>query len=132
MEILAPSSKKENVVFDYTLFLSASCKHRLTFLDAIKACIPAFEISWRSSLPSCGLSVSEKLQMQALKVLSTNVSDANNLVRLLRLARSEHIDEIVISLPYSLDEEQLQLIEEISGCHIGFIEDNSEQLRVSI
>ncbi|EAS45012.1 hypothetical protein C9J48_20685 [Photobacterium profundum] len=131
MEILAASSKKENVVFDYTLFLSASCKHRFTFLDAIKACIPAFEISWRSSLPS-GLSVSEQLQMQALKVLSTNVSDASNLVRLLRLARSEHIDEIVISLPYSLDEEQLLLIEEKSGCHIGFIEDNNEQLRVSI
>jgi len=131
METSVEASKKENVVFDYTSFLSASCKHKLTFIDALKALLPALEISWTSSLP-IGLTESEKLQMQALKVLSTNISDANNMIRLLRLARSEHIGNLLITLPYSLDEEQLALIEEKSDCRISFVAENGEALNVCI
>lgn len=131
METSVEASKKENVVFDYTSFLSASCKHQLTFIDALKALLPALEISRTSSLPM-GLTESEKLQIQALKVLSTNISDANNMIRLLRLARSEHIDKLVITLPYSLDEEQLILIEKKSDCKIRFVENNGEVLDVCI
>ena len=105
METSVEISKNSNVVFDYTSFLSASCKHRMTFSDALKALIPAFEISWTSSLPK-ELTESEKLQMQALKVLSTNTSDSNNLIRLLRLARAEQIDELLITLVFLMMQQQ--------------------------
>lgn len=129
METSVEISKNSNVVFDYTSFLSASCKHRLTFIDALKALIPAFEISWTSSL-SNELTESEKLQMQALKVLSTSISDSNNLIRLLRLARTEHINELLITLPYALENEQLDQIESRAGCRITMAADNGEELRV--
>ncbi|ELR67878.1 hypothetical protein C942_00186 [Photobacterium marinum] len=129
METSVDSTNNSNVVFDYTSFLSASCHHRWTFLDALKALLPAFEVSWTSSLPA-GLSESEKLQMQALKVLSTNVSDSSNLIRLLRLARAESIPELVITLPYSLDDEQLEQIEEKAECRITLAEESGEILRV--
>ncbi|WP_299015081.1 hypothetical protein [uncultured Photobacterium sp.] len=129
METSVDISNNSNVVFDYTSFLSASCKHRMTFFDALKALIPAFEVSWTSSLPS-GLTESEKLQMQALKVLSTNVSDSSNLIRLLRLARAEKILELVIALPYALDEDQLDQIEQKAGCRITIAADNGETLNV--
>ncbi|GAB3531538.1 hypothetical protein BIT28_12265 [Photobacterium proteolyticum] len=129
METSVEISKNSNVVFDYTSFLSASCKHRMTFSDALKALIPAFEISWTSSLPK-ELTESEKLQMQALKVLSTNTSDSNNLIRLLRLARAEQIDELLITLPYALESEQLDQIESRASCRITMASDNGEELRV--
>ncbi|MCW8331290.1 hypothetical protein MD588_21075 [Photobacterium sp. SDRW27] len=129
METSVGISNNSNVVFDYTSFLSASCNHRLTFIDALQALIPAFEISWTSSMPN-GLTESEKLQMQALKVLSTSISDSNNLIRLLRLARAEHIEELVISLPYALDSDQLDQIENKAGCRITIATDNGEELRV--
>ncbi len=129
METSVEISKSSNVVFDYTSFLSASCKHRLTFIDALKTLVPAFEISWTSSLPN-ELTESEKLQLQALKVLSTNISDSNNLIRLLRLARSEQINELLITLPYALESEQLDLIESKAGCRITMVADSGEELRV--
>lgn len=129
METSVGISKNDNVVFDYTSFLSASCKHRLTFVEALQTLIPAFEVLWTSSMPS-GLTESEKLQMQALKVLSTSISDSNNLIRLLRLARAEHISELVITLPYALDCEQLEQIERKADCRITIASDNDEELIV--
>lgn len=129
METSVGISKNDNVVFDYTSFLSASCNHRLTFLEALQALIPAFEVLWTSSMPK-GLTESEKLQKQALKVLSTSISDSNNLIRLLRLARAEHIHELVITLPYALDNEQLDHIELKADCRITFVSDSGEELRV--
>lgn len=129
METAVEFSNKSNVVFDYTTFLSASCKHKVTLVDALKALIPAFEITRWSSMPN-GLTDSEKLQTQALKVLSTSVSDTNNLIRLLRLARFEHIDELTIQLPYALDDSQLEEIEAKATCKIIILDDLAEKLRV--
>ncbi|MGF1736855.1 hypothetical protein [Photobacterium satsumensis] len=128
METSVEFSNPDNVVFDYTTFLSASCKQRVTFVDALKALIPAFEITWTSSMPN-GMTDSEKLQMQALKVLSTNISDTNNLIRLLRLARAEHIDELMIKLPYALEELQLVEIESKTTCKMIKLDDEGEVLR---
>ncbi len=122
----------EKVVFDYTSFLSASCQqHHLTFMDALKSMIPAFEVSWKSSAPS-GLSDSEKLQLHALKVLSTSVSDANNVIRLLRLARTEGIMCLQITMPYALDYDQLEMITDKTDCDITFEDDNGEVLGICI
>ncbi|MGF1724998.1 hypothetical protein [Photobacterium nomapromontoriensis] len=128
METAVEFSNESNVVFDYTTFLSASCKHKVTVMDALKALIPTFEIARTSSMPQ-GLTDSEKLQMQALKVLSTNISDTNNLIRLLRLARVEHIDELTIQLPYALDASQLAEIEAKAICKIIILDDLAEELR---
>ncbi|MBC7001652.1 hypothetical protein BIZ37_03690 [Photobacterium sp. BZF1] len=128
METSVEFSNPDNVVFDYTTFLSASCKQRVTLVDALKALIPAFEITWTSSMPH-GMTDSEKLQLQALKVLSTNISDTNNLIRLLRLARAEHIDELMIKLPYALEEFQLVEIESKAACKMIKLDDEGEVLR---
>ncbi|PSW18249.1 hypothetical protein C9I98_17905 [Photobacterium sanctipauli] len=131
METSVEFSEDRSVVFDYTTFLSASCKQKVTFVDALKALIPAFEVSWTSSMPN-GMTESEKLQMQALRVLSTNISDVNNIIRLLRLARAEHIDELVIQLPYALEDDQLVQIETRAMCKVIILDDHEEMLRVHI
>ncbi|UTV26505.1 hypothetical protein [Photobacterium atrarenae] len=124
-------SKDSGVVFNYTLFLSASCQYRLTFIDALKALIPSLTVSWTSALPE-GMSESEKLQTQALKVLSTSTSDTNNLIRLIRLARQERIQELLITLPYALDVEQLDYIEEKAECKIILAAESGEVLRAML
>ncbi|MGF1684723.1 hypothetical protein L4D09_28275 [Photobacterium makurazakiensis] len=129
METTVEFSEDGSVVFDYTTFLSASCKQKVTFADALKALVPSFEISWTSSMPN-GMTESEKLQMQALKVLSTNISDENNIIRLLRLARSEYIDELVIQLPYALEDNQLVQIESRAVCKVIILDENEEMLRI--
>lgn len=129
METFVEFSNNSNVVFNYTSFLSASCKQQLTLVDALKALIPLFEVTRTSAIHDSGLSASEKLQQQALKVLSTNISDTNNLIRLLRLARAGHIDEIMIQLPYSLDESQLVEIEVKAACKIIMLDEEGEVLR---
>ncbi|KLV07316.1 hypothetical protein ABT56_06685 [Photobacterium aquae] len=131
METSVELLNDESVVFNYTTFLSASCKKRVTLVDALKTLIPAFEISWSSSMPN-GMSGSEKLQLQALKVLSTSVSDTNNIIRLLRLARAEHIDELIIRLPYALDEEQLSEIETRACTKIIQLDADGEELRAHL
>ncbi|MGF1689360.1 hypothetical protein L4C36_22315 [Photobacterium japonica] len=129
METFVEFSNNSNVVFNYTSFLSASCKQQLTLVDALKALIPSFEVSRTSAIHDSGLTASEKLQEQALKVLSTNISDTNNLIRLLRLARADHIDELMIQLPYSLDENQLLEIETKAACKIIMLDEDGEVLR---
>lgn len=124
-------SKDSGVVFNYTSFLSASCQYRLTFIDALKALIPSLTVSWTSALPE-GISESEKLQTQALKVLSTSTSDTNNLIRLIRLARQERIQELVITLPYALDSEQLDYIEAKAACKMILATESGEVLRAML
>lgn len=128
METSVDFSSHENVTFNYTTFLSASCKQRMTLFDALKSLVPAFEISWTSTMPS-GMTNSEKLQLQALKVLSTSVSDTNNIIRLLRLARTEHIDELTIQLPYAFEDEQLGEIESKSMCKLILLDEQGEVIR---
>ncbi|OAN18020.1 hypothetical protein A3K86_03620 [Photobacterium jeanii] len=124
--------KNENVVFDYTSFLSASCRQsHLSFTDALRAVLPSFEVLWKSSLPA-GITDEEKLQQQALKVLSTNTSDTNNLIRLLRLARTERIMCLRITMPYALDYEQLEYITDKTDCAITFDDDCGEVLNIRI
>ena len=132
METFVEFSNNSNVVFNYTSFLSASCKQEVTLIDALKALIPSFEVARNSVLPNDGLSASEKLQEQALKVLSTSISDTNNLIRLLRLARADEIDEITIQLPYALDESQLLEIETKAACKIILLDEDGELLRAHI
>ncbi|MEL6115106.1 MULTISPECIES: hypothetical protein [Photobacterium] len=131
MKSSVEAQQAKEIVFDYTSFLSVLCHHRPTLWDAFKVVLPALEFSWGRA-PGSDASKTERLRNQALKVLSTHTSDVNNLVRLLRLARMEQISELDIRLPYSLDQDQLDLITEKAECEIQEIGNNGEQLHIRL
>lgn len=61
-------------------------------------------------------------------MLSSNASDTHNLIRLLYLAKQEGITQLVVHLPYYLEEQQLtELKNRIKGT-IEYFQGNSEQL----
>ncbi|GAB6262382.1 hypothetical protein L4174_008040 [Photobacterium sp. CCB-ST2H9] len=131
MKSSVEAHQAKEIVFDYTSFLSVLCHHRPTLWDAFKVMLPALEFSWGRTTGS-QVSKTERLTNQALKVLSTNTSDVNNLIRLLRLARLEQIFELDVCLPYSLDKEQLALIQEKAECDIREVGNNGEQLHIRL
>ncbi|QUJ68886.1 hypothetical protein KDD30_07340 [Photobacterium sp. GJ3] len=131
MKSSVEAQQAKEIVFDYTSFLSVLCHYRPTLWDAFKVMLPALEFSWGRTYGSYS-SKTERLQSQALKVLSTNTSDVNNLIRLLRLARMEQISELNVCLPYALDETQLALIQEKASCEIQEVGSHGEQLHIRL
>ncbi|MCG7498798.1 transporter [Vibrio sp. Of7-15] len=123
--------ESDNVVFDYTAFLSASCKKQWTFSEAMKSFLPVFGVAWNAAVHS-DLTPHERLWDKALKVLSTQVSDESNLIRLLRLARSEGIYDLEIQLPYALDDSQLTTIMSKSQTDICLDSLEGETLKVHL
>lgn len=123
------TSENERIFFDYTAFLSKSCLLRLSLLDVLKTLIPSFDIMARSNKKDI-LSRSADLEKEALKVLSTNVSDTQNLIRLLRLAKNYNITQLIISLPYSLELPQLSIIEKKMKCTITLTDNDGEELLI--
>ncbi|KAE8178475.1 hypothetical protein [Photobacterium carnosum] len=127
METVVEKVIEKDVIFDYTEFLSKSCQQRLSFMDAIKYLIPSFEVIINTT-ENNHLSCAEQLEAKALKVLSSHASDTNNLILLLYLAKQEGITQLIVYMPYSLDEQQLtELNNRIEGT-IEFIKGNSEHL----
>ncbi|MGD8111035.1 transporter [Vibrio sp. TRT 21S02] len=98
---------KTCVVFDYTSFLGASCSKKWTFLEAMSTFAPIFSLAWKNSIQDLH-SPEERLWEQAMKSLSVSRSDESNLATLLKLAKTEGIDELRVVLPYELDGEQLE------------------------
>ena len=115
------------VIFDYTDFLSKSCQQQLSFMDALKYLVPLFEMTVKSTREK-GFSSTEQLEKKALKVLSSNASDTQNLIRLLHLAKQDGIKQLIVSLPYSLEEHQLNELKKKLKCSIEFVEEDVEQL----
>ncbi|TKI08071.1 hypothetical protein [Martelella alba] len=99
----------EKLCFDYTHYLSASCKKRWSFIDAIYGVMPIFGIVTKR--PSAHTQTrQERFKALALQVLSTQVNDETNIIRLIALARRQGIGRIDIRLPYALENEQLGAI----------------------
>ena len=127
--LLATADQKERLCFDYTHYLSASCKKRWSFLDAIYGVMPIFGIVIKT--PSAGGQThQEQLKALALQVLSTQVNDETNIIRLIGLARQQGIDQFDIQLPYALESHQLSAIEHEFGTPLGLIQ-REDRLSVS-
>ncbi|MCD9471749.1 hypothetical protein [Photobacterium phosphoreum] len=127
MEIVIDNIIDNPIIFDYTSFLSKLCQQRLSLIDAFTYLVPSFEVTIKATEKN-NLSCAEKLEKKALKVLSSNASDTHNLIRLLYLAKQEGITQLVVHLPYYLEEQQLtELKNRIKGT-IEYFQGNSEQL----
>ncbi|MGO4741947.1 hypothetical protein [Serratia quinivorans] len=106
---LAPVARSEKICFDYMDFLSASCKKHWRFVDAIYGVMPFFGMVLKSQV-SASQTRKEQLKALALQVVSTQVSDETNIVRLIDLAQQQGLAVFDIKLPYALDTQQLAAI----------------------
>lgn len=107
---LAPVARSEKICFDYMDFLSASCKKHWRFVDAIYGVMPFFGMVLKSQA-SASQTRKEQLKALALQVVSTQVSDETNIVRLIDLAQQQGLAVFDIKLPYALDKQQLAAIQ---------------------
>lgn len=131
METMLSTSEKEQIIFDYTHFLSLLCNQKWTFIDVVKNIIPSFELNIKTSTYS-QISPAEKLHQQALKVLSSSASDTQNIIRLLLLSRNQDIKSILLLLPFALEEEQLKKIEQKGKCKLEKENGNNERLLITL
>ncbi|MDI9765897.1 hypothetical protein QM327_04910 [Pantoea dispersa] len=106
---LASAGYSDRICFNYSDFLSASCKKRWGFVDAIYGVMPIFGMVTRKSGHSLQAS-DDHLKELALQIISTQVSDEINIARLITLAEQQHISRFDIQLPYPLSAEQLDAI----------------------
>ena len=127
METVIDNIVDNPIIFDYTSFLSKLCQQRLSLIDALTYLVPSFEVTIKA-VEGNPLSCIDKLENKALKLLSSNASDTHNLIRLLYLAKQDGIKQLIVYLPYSLEEQQVtELKNRIKGT-IEFVQGNSEQL----
>ncbi|MEG3113391.1 MULTISPECIES: hypothetical protein [Pantoea] len=108
---LASAIYSDRICFNYSDFLSASCKKRWSFVDAIYGVLPIFGMVTRKSAHSLQ-ATDEHLKELALQIISTQVSDEINIARLITLAEQQHINRFDIQLPYPLSEQQLDSIQQ--------------------
>ncbi|MBK0031085.1 hypothetical protein IBT47_02210 [Erwinia sp. S43] len=106
---LAAVGHNDPVCINYIDFLSASCKKRWSFVDAIYGVIPFFGIITRKTA-AAPRAAPECLKDLALQIISTQVSDEINIVRLITLAQQQQIARFEILLPYPLSESQLTTV----------------------
>ncbi|MGN2672915.1 transporter [Aliivibrio fischeri] len=119
------------IEFDYSSFLVNSSKQKWTFSQALKSIIPTFGTVWNASVHDAR-PLSERLQAEALQVLSSHINDESNIIRLIRLARIEGITNLEIKLPYTLDEEQINYILENTFTDISQSTDDFDLLHVHL
>lgn len=108
---LASVEHSEKICFDYMDFLSASCKKHWRFVDAIYGVMPIFGMVLKSRGAAAAQTRNERLKELALQVVSTQVSDETNIVRLIDLAEKQGLSAFDIQLPYALDAGQLKAIQ---------------------
>lgn len=106
---LASAVHSDPICLNYIDFLSASCKKRWRFVDAIYGVLPIFGMVTKNS-PDLMQPPSERLKALALQIISTQVSDEINIARLITLAEQQRIRLFDILLPYPLSEAQLEAI----------------------
>ncbi|MCL9641548.1 hypothetical protein [Rahnella bonaserana] len=127
---LVPDARSQKASFDYMEYLSASCKKKWSFVDAIYGVMPFFGMVLKSRSKKEN-SRQEALRALALQVVSTQVSDETNIVRLIELAEQQNMYSIDINLPYSLTEEQLTAIK-VECKHLVQLSQNNDHLLVQI
>jgi ABC-type transport system involved in Fe-S cluster assembly fused permease/ATPase subunit len=91
-------------------FLSASCRKHWRFVDAIYGVMPIFGMVLKSRVTT-SQTRKEQLKELALQVVSTQVSDETNIVRLIDLAQQQGLTVFDIQLPYALEAQQLAAIQ---------------------
>ena len=107
---LASAVYSDRICLNYSDFLSASCKKRWSFVDAIYGVMPIFGMVTRKSSARSLQASDEHLKELALQIISTQVSDEINIARLITLAEQQHISRFDIQLPYPLSAQQLEAI----------------------
>ncbi|CAI0714828.1 hypothetical protein V2T44_03800 [Serratia ficaria] len=119
---LASIARSEKICFDYMDFLSASCRKHWRFVDAIYGVMPIFGMVLKSRVTT-SQTRKEQLKELALQVVSTQVSDETNIVRLIDLAQQQGLAVFDIQLPYALDAEQLAAIRKecVEGVEIALV-----------
>ncbi|XBS68192.1 hypothetical protein ABK905_15350 [Acerihabitans sp. KWT182] len=128
--LLGAGVQGEQLCFDYTHFLSASCKKRWTFIDAIYGVMPIFGIVTKT--PSARANNrQEQFKALALQVLSTQVNDETNIIRLIALAERQGILRFDIRLPYALEKAQLAAIQQEFGEHLS-LHQHDERLAIRL
>ncbi len=129
-EHIGVPAQSEKVCFDYTEFLAASCKKRWSFLDAIYGVMPIFGmvVKTQAELEN---TPQERLTALALQVLSTQLSDETNIIRLIKLAEQQGITALDIQLPYPLETAQLGEIKQRFPLSMG-LSQKGECLSVDI
>ena len=113
--------KISTVEFDYTSFLGASCSKKWTFLEALTSVAPVFGEAWKESTKNQNIDPDSRLWEKALSALSSRRSDESNLVALMKIARKENIACLKVVMPYSLESEQIQLIQDKGNVKIVVI-----------
>lgn len=124
---LGADAQTERLCFDYTSYLSASCKKRWSFIDAIYGVMPIFGIVTKTP-SSHAQTRQEQLASLALQVLSTQVNDETNIIRLIALAKQQGIPCFDIRLPYALEKGQLGAIELEFGEHLQLCQQDERLL----
>lgn len=127
---LVPDARSQKASFDYMEYLSASCKKKWSFVDAIYGVMPFFGMVLKSRSQK-DKSKQESLRALALQVVSTQVSDETNIVRLIELAEQQGMYNIDITLPYSLTDDQLTAIK-VECKHLVQLSQNNDHLVVQI
>lgn len=127
---LVPDARSQKASFDYMEYLSASCKKKWSFVDAIYGVMPFFGMVLKSRSQK-DKSKQESLRALALQVVSTQVSDETNIVRLIELAEQQGMYNIDITLPYSLTDDQLTAIK-VECKHLVQLSQNNDHLMVEI
>ncbi|MGL5603769.1 MAG: hypothetical protein ACRDDP_00665 [Plesiomonas sp.] len=117
------------VTFDYTAFLAESCKKKWSFIDAIYSVIPLFGFVLNCQINK-DKKTEDRLRDLALQILSTQISDENNIARLIRLAKQQKITHLRVCLPYALNASQLSSIEK--ECPSAQLQQQDEFLDVNI
>lgn len=103
-------SQRVSVVFDYASFLGASCTKRWNFSEILASFAPIFGTVWQDTVKR-SKTHEERLWDLAFSTLSSRRSDEANLIALLKLAKSEGIEELKLIMPYALESAQVSLIE---------------------
>ncbi|PXA73957.1 transporter [Vibrio sp. 11986-1-5] len=103
-------SQRVSVVFDYASFLGASCTKRWNFSEILASFAPIFGTVWQDTVKQ-SKTHEERLWDLAFSTLSSRRSDEANLIALLKLAKSEGIEELKLIMPYALEPAQVSLIE---------------------
>ncbi|KII79810.1 hypothetical protein [Vibrio renipiscarius] len=102
---------KTCVVFDYTSFLGEECSKKWTFLEALSTIAPIFSLAWNDTIKTtCG--PEERLWEQAMKSLSASHSDEANINMLVKLAKTEGIQELKLVMPYELEKDQIERLQQ--------------------
>ncbi len=110
---LASGADNQRICFNYSDYLSASCKKHWSFVDAIYGVLPIFGMVTRKSARNrTSESEAEVFKAMALQIISTQVSDEINIARLIALAEQQKIVSFEIQLPYPLSGPQLAGIQD--------------------